>query len=354
MVPGLSFPTPRGWGVRGYFRRHASNRLCAGQLADMNISLLIGVGAGLASAVLYASAWTGTVLGLFVLFFLSPMPVAIAGLGWGYRSGALAAAVGCVAILLSGGLWSGVVYLIALGAPAAVFSYFALLNRTNPDGTVEWYPIGRIIMWASLWAAAISAAGMLTLGTDFASIKATMLEMLDKSLFANGAGPGGGAVTPEQKSTFASLMTAFMPWALATTWFTVAIMNVWAAGRVTVQSGMLTRPWPDLSSITLPPGMALGFGLAVIGMMAPDMAGLIASCFASALLFAFMLVGLGILHRLSRGYSIRPMILAVVYAGLLFMPPFANLIVAMIGLAEPFFRGRLPPGAGASGPPSGS
>ncbi len=320
----------------------------------MNTAILIGIGAGFASAVLYASAWTGTALGLFVLFFLSPMPVAIAGLGWGYRAGALAAAVGCIAILLSGGQWSGVIYLIALGAPAAVFSYFALLNRTDADGTVEWYPIGRIIMWASLWAGVTAAAGMLTLGTDFASVKATMVEMLDKSLFADGQGPGGGAVTPEQKSTFASLMTAFMPWALATTWFTVAMLNVWAAGRVTVQSGKLARPWPDLSSITLPPGMALGFGAAVLGMMAPDMPGLIASCFASALLFAFMLVGLGILHRLSRGYSIRPFILAFVYAGLLFMPPFSNLIVAMIGLAEPFFRGRLPPGAGPSGPSNGS
>ena len=320
----------------------------------MNTSLLIGIGAGLASAVLYASAWTGTVLGLFILFFMSPMPVAIAGFGWGWVCGALAAAVGCIAILFSGGPLSSVVYLVALGAPAAVFSYLALLNRTNPDGTIEWYPIGRIIMWASLWAGATAAAGMLTLGTDFASVKATMVEMLDKSLFVDGTGPGGAAVTAEQKSTFASLMTAFMPWALATTWFTVAILNVWAAGRVTIQSGKLPRPWPDLSSITLPPVMALGFGVAVLGMMMPDMPGLIASCFASALLFAFMLVGLGILHRLSRGYSLRPLMLAFVYAGLLFMPPFSNLIVAMIGLAEPYFRGRMPPGSGAAGPSDGS
>ncbi len=321
----------------------------------MNTALLIGIGAGLASAVLYASAWTGTVLGLFVLFFMSPMPVAIAGFGWGWAYGALAAAVGCIVILFSGGPWSGIVYLIALGAPGAVLSYLALLNRTNPDGTVEWYPVGRIIMWASLWAGVTAAAGLLTLGTDFAAVKATIVEMLDKSLFAEGTGPGGRTVTAEQKSTFAALMTAFMPWALATTWFTVAILNVWAAGRVTVKSGKLARPWPDLSSITLPPGMALGFGLAVIGTMMPDMAGLIASCFASALLFAFMLVGLGILHRLSRGYSIRPLMLAFVYAGLVFMPPFSNLIVAMIGLAEPYFRGRMPPGGGrAAGPADGS
>src|SRR5919108_118469 len=53
-----------GWG------RSPSNRQCAGQLVIMPFALLIGLGAGLASAVLFASASTGTILGLFVLFLL--------------------------------------------------------------------------------------------------------------------------------------------------------------------------------------------------------------------------------------------------------------------------------------------
>lgn len=310
----------------------------------MQIAALIGIGAGLASAMLYASAWTGTVLGLFVLFFLSPMPVAIAGLGWGWGAGTIAAAAGAVAVVVAGGIRSGLVYLIAIGAPAAVFSYFALLNRpADADGTVEWYPVGRIIAWATLWSALAATAALLSIGTDAETIRTALLDLLNKTFFAGNMGPGGTKLTPEQKANFAALMTAFLPWAFATTWFTVAMLNMWAAGHVTARSGRLARPWPELSHINLPPGMAIAFGIAVLGMMSSDMLGLVASCFASALLFAFMLVGLGIIHRYTRGYAIRPVLLTIVYAGLLFLPPFSNLLVAFVGLSEPLLRNRAPP-----------
>ncbi len=319
----------------------------------MQIAVIIGIGAGLASAVLYASAWTGTVLGLFVLFFLSPMPVAIAGFGWGSGSGTIAAAVGAVTVLASGGMRSGLVYLIAVGAPAAVFSYFAMLNRVrDDDGTLEWYPIGRIVAWATLWAALASCAGLLGIGSDAASIRAAIQELLEKSMLLEGMSQSGAKITPEQRAGFAALMTAFLPWAFATTWFMVAILNLWAAGHVILRSGRLMRPWPDLSAISLPPGMGLAFGAAAIGMMAGNMTALLASCFASALLFAFMLVGLGVLHRLTQGYAVRPLLLAIVYTGLMLLPPFSNLLVAMVGLSEPYLRGRIPPGAPPQPPPA--
>jgi hypothetical protein len=320
----------------------------------MQTAILIGIGAGLASAILFASAWTGTVLGLFVLFFMSPMPVAIAGLGWGWGAGTVAAASGAASIVAGGGVRSAVVYLAALGAPAAVLSYLALLNRpaeaAEGTGAVEWYPIGRMVAWATLWAGLVAAAGLLTIGSDFASVRAALLDMLEKTIFLDAGSAGGGKVTPEQKQAFAGLMTAFLPWAFATTWFTVAILNLWVAGHVTARSGRLIRPWPDLSTIVLPAAMPLGFGAAVIGMMLPDMPGLVSAAFASALLFAFMLVGLGILHRLTRGFAVRPFLLAAVYGGLIFLPPFSNLIVALVGVAEPFLRRRLPPPAGQQGP----
>ena len=108
-------------------------------------------------------------LGVLVLFFMSPLPVAIAGLGWGWAASVIAAAVGMAAVSVAGGGRSGLVYLTSLGAPAAIFSYFALLNRPvllgsdddAPDGeavtATEWYPIGRLVAWASLWAGLTTA-----------------------------------------------------------------------------------------------------------------------------------------------------------------------------------------------------
>lgn len=311
----------------------------------MQRSLLIAIGAGLASAALYASAWTGTALGIFVLLFLSPMPVGIAGLGWGWAAGAIATATGTAVVALAAGSRSGLVYLITMAGPAAVFSWLALLNRpvSGPDGeeAVEWYPIGRIVAWAALWAALATAAGLLSIGTDAAAIRTYMQELLERTRLLEGAGPGA-SVTEAQKQGFAGLMTAFMPWAIATTWFAVVMFNMWAAARVTLRSGMLIRPWPDFTVINLPPAMPIAFGLAALGTFASDMVGLIASGFASALVFAYMLVGLGMIHRFTRGYAIRPIALAIVYAALLFIPPFSNLLVAFLGLAEPMLRGRPP------------
>ena len=51
---------------------------------------LIGAGAGLVSAALFASAATATALA-GVLFYLAPLPICLAGLGWGWMAAAIAA-----------------------------------------------------------------------------------------------------------------------------------------------------------------------------------------------------------------------------------------------------------------------
>ena len=322
----------------------------------MPIAFIIGLGAGLASAALFASAWTGTALGVLVLFFLSPLPVAIAGLGWGWACGALAATVGMAIVAVAGGGRSGLVYLIALGAPAAVFSYFAMLNRSVPaDGSsrdggegsvvVEWYPVGRIVAWASLWAGLTAAVSMLSVATDVAMLRAVLLEVFEKSSLFDGLGQSGKKLTNEEKNAFVAVMTVFFPWAIATMWFAVATLNLWLAANITHRSGRLARPWPDLSALQLPPAMPLAFGIAILGTFASGMPGLVASGFASALMFAFMLAGLAILHRVSRGHSMRPMLLGLVYSSLMFLSPFSTLLIAMLGLAEPYLRRRIPPGA---------
>jgi hypothetical protein len=320
----------------------------------MQLAILIAIGAGLASAALYASASTGTLLGVFVLFFMSPMPVAIAGLGWGWASGSIAAAVGTIVAAIVGGPRGGIVYLVALGAPAAVFSYLALLNRqveleadagngqAQSAVATEWYPLGRLVAWASLWAGLVAAAALIAIAPDAAGVRAAMLELIEKSRLAEAMGTGGRPLNPQEKNAFVALMAALLPWAIATMWFTIAMLNLWLAGHVTRASGRLIRPWPDLSAISLPPAVPLAFGAAILGTFLADMPGMIASGFASALMFALMLLGLAIMHRITRATALRPAILGTVYAGLLFLQPVSTLLIAMIGLAEPFFRNRTP------------
>src|SRR5262249_27512107 len=62
----------------------------AGQLKMMQI-ILVGLGAGAAAALLFASVVSGSIAAIF-LFYLAPLPILIAALGWSHVAGLIAAA----------------------------------------------------------------------------------------------------------------------------------------------------------------------------------------------------------------------------------------------------------------------
>jgi hypothetical protein len=63
----------------------------AGQLKMMQV-VLVGLGAGAAAALLLASVVSGSIAAIF-LFYLAPLPILIAALGWSHIAGLIAAAL---------------------------------------------------------------------------------------------------------------------------------------------------------------------------------------------------------------------------------------------------------------------
>ena len=59
--------------------------------------VLIGLGAGVAAALLFASVVSGSFAAIF-LFYLAPLPILIAALGWSQWAGLIAAASAALAI----------------------------------------------------------------------------------------------------------------------------------------------------------------------------------------------------------------------------------------------------------------
>ncbi|MCL4768015.1 MAG: DUF2232 domain-containing protein [Hyphomicrobiaceae bacterium] len=306
----------------------------------MPFALLVGLGAGLVSALLFASASTGTLLGLLVLFFLTPLPVAIAGLGWGWASAATAAVAAPVLISALVAPRAAFFHFIALGLPTVALSYLSLLNRgvaVNGESKLEWYPVGRIVAIAALWAGVLATLALLTTATDVEGLRAALRETFDRVFVQQieAAQPGGQTLDEAEIAAFTDLMAVSFAPAVATMWMAVAMLNLWLAGLITRASGLLVRPWPELAALALPRQAQLAFAAAIALTFLPGYAGLIASGFASAFLFAFLLVGLAILHYVTRGMGSRGLILCAVYASLVFLNPFSGLAVATIGLAEP-------------------
>src|SRR5260221_13976669 len=69
----------------------------AGQLKMMQI-ILVGLGAGAAAALLFASVVSGSIAAIF-LFYLAPLPILIAALGWSHVAGLIAAAAATAALM---------------------------------------------------------------------------------------------------------------------------------------------------------------------------------------------------------------------------------------------------------------
>jgi hypothetical protein len=307
-------------------------------------TLLLAIASGIISAVVFASATTGPMLLRFVLFFLTPITLYLAGLGLGPAAAAIAVIIATLIILLLTNPVAALVFAVSAGMPAAMTTRLALLGRKSDDGPnapMEWYPIGRIIAAAAFFAGLFAALALTQMGGDTAALSKAMhdaVEAFAKTELAQI--PGSVPLKPEQIDNMTNSALALLPSSLAALSMVMTLLNLWLAGRITLASGRLTRPWPDVSAFMLPSSAIFALLAALALSFAGGMPGLIAGGFAGAYTMAFALVGLAVAHALTRGSPWRNFILAATYAGLLFLTPGAALILALGGLAETIFHYR--------------
>lgn len=298
------------------------------------------------AAVAFASATTGPFLARFILIFITPLPLALAGLGWGPTSAITAGAVGTALV----GLWAGgtvaLAFAVSQVVPMVILTYLALLARplaiegAGPPA-LEWYPPGRLVIWSALLAAALSVAWLLLFGADLATLKQSLAEYFRTAVKDKMATlPDGTQLSDADFQSMAEVMVALFPLALAISWITGLLFNLWLAGRITLASGQLVRPWPDLSVIDYPKGSALIFAAALVGTMIDGVPGQVAKAFAGSFFIAFVLLGLAVIHYTTRGQPWRPFALWGLYITLVFLSAWVAVVIALIGLSEPIFRWR--------------
>ena len=94
---------------------------------------LIGIGAGAAAALLFASVTSGAWLSI-PLFYLAPLPIMIAGLGWSHWAALIAALAGALALGIAFGPVFFFTFLAGAGLPAWWLGYLAMLARPVGNG----------------------------------------------------------------------------------------------------------------------------------------------------------------------------------------------------------------------------
>jgi hypothetical protein len=310
---------------------------------------LVGIGAGAAAALLFASVASGSILATF-LFYLAPLPIMIAALGFSHWAGLIAAIGAASALGAVLGYYFFAAFLVGVGMPAWWLGYLALLARPTTPGDVEWYPIGRLALWAAILGTLVVLIAIPNFGTDKESVQSGLRSAFERALSLPEPAGGTRPATNADTERLVDLLVTAIPPAAAVLATLLNIVNLWLAGRIVRVSGRLRRPWPDLSTLSLPPAAPWLLAGAVAGSFLPDLLGLLCGVFAASLLIVFAVLGFAVLHAITRGISQRGLALAGAYAAVLvFGWPVIGM--ALLGLAEATFdiRSRA---ARKGGPPS--
>jgi hypothetical protein len=309
--------------------------------------LLIAIAAGSASALMFASIVSGAPISL-LLFYLAPLPLMVAGIGWGPLSatvGGIAAAIGLGALF---GLPYCIAFVLAVALPAWWLGHLALLGRPIAAGaapsddaaSLEWYPVGRILLWVVVSATITTTATLLTLGSDAPTITGTIRAALTSFMES-------AEITPSQRGIDALVKIA--PAAAAIVAMMTLTLNLWLAAKIAATSGRLHRPWPELRNIALPPMTLAILCVAVAFCFTGGLLAIVAQIVTAALMMVYALIGFAVLHTVTLALKSRVLWLSCTYT-IVIVFGWPMLAMTALGLADAVFdirqrywRSRPPP-----------
>jgi hypothetical protein len=314
--------------------------------------LFVAVGAGAAAALLFASIVSGSLLA-FLLFYLAPLPILIAALGWSHLAGLVAAISAAAALGLVFGPMFSLAFMIGIGLPAWWLGYLALLARPGDQG-LEWYPVGRLVVWTALLGTLIAAIGVLNIGTDADSFHAALKNGFESILRLQTRTPADAPLQiPGVKdvNAFLDLLVLTMPPAFAVLATLTSVVNLWLAGKIVKVSGRLKRPWPNIPDMRFPAFAGILLAAAIILSFFSGLLGIVGGILAACLLMAYAVLGFAVLHAITRDVAGRALMLAGVYAAILLVTGWPILLMTLLGLADTALdiRGRM---ARKRGPPT--
>ena len=306
--------------------------------------VVIALAAGCASALMFASIVSGALISL-LLFYLAPLPLMVAAIGWGPLSatiGGIGAAIGLGAIF---GIPYCIAFVVMVALPAWWLGHLALLGRPLTGGVssgnggspvtpdLEWYPVGRILLWITGFAALTTMAALLTLGTDAGAITGTLRRGLVRIVGS------GDAVSAGEIEQFITALVTIAPAAAAIFAMLTLTLNLWLAAKITATSGRLHRPWPDLKSTALPPATLAILFVAIACCFAGGLPAILALIVATALVMAYAFTGFAVLHTLTLDLKNRLLWLSCAYTVVIVFS-WPVLVIAALGLADAVFGFR--------------
>jgi hypothetical protein len=322
----------------------------------MMMILLVAAAAGCASALMFASIVSGAVVSL-LLFYLAPLPLMVASMGWGSTCAAIGGALAGASLGHMFGPPYSAAFVLAVALPAWWLGRLILLGRPAADAPpqatqrpaaattpVDWYPLGRILIWIACFASLTTAAVLLTLGSDASTITDTLRRGLMRIVAAQ------DAASRDRASELVDAFVAIVPAGAATIAMMTLTLNLWLAAKVTATSGLLPRPWPDIKATTLPPMALVATALAIPLCFVGGLPAMLAQIVTACLMIMYALMGFAVLHTITQALQNRALWLGSAYAVVLlffFWPIIAVISIgiadAVLGIRQRYLHRHMPP-----------
>lgn len=328
----------------------------------------VGLIAGLASAVLYAAASGGASIAL-VLAYVAPLPIFVAGLGWGMAAALVGGLAGLVTIAAAGGISSAVVYFGVAALGPLWLTRLALMSRpvggrgpaaearaarareahhrAVAEGTrdgpppppeaprLEWYPAGRLIVWATLIAASMLTLTILSMAAADGGIRGAVVQMINTGIVDTGELrrllDAQGLDIPAQE--FLQAVAALVPAMAASMWLVMTMLNMLLAQLIVDRSGRALRPTPDPGAISYPQIFNIAFPVALVMGFLPGEMGYAAASVSAVLFVPYFLLGLAVIHAISRGWQARTLVLVLLYVSIVLFG-WVILLVGILGVVD--------------------
>ena len=299
----------------------------------MIATISIALAAGLASALMFASITSGEAISL-LLVNLAPLPLMVVGLVWGPLGAAVGGATATVVIASLFGLPYCGVFAVVNALPAWWLAHLVLLARpredtpaAGPDVVLEWYPVGRILLWIVIFATIITTTTLLMMGSDAATIHNTIHRGWGDLFESSGLALNDSTL---------DALVVIAPIGAEMAVVAMLTLNLWLAAKIAATSGRLHRPWPDLKRTALPAVTVAALVVAAACCFSGGLPSILAQIATAGLSMAYAMAGFAVLHTLTLAMKSRALWLGCVYAVVAGFA-WALLAVALLGIADAVF-----------------
>jgi hypothetical protein len=195
---------------------------------------------------------------------------------------------------------------------------------------MEWYPVGRILLWIAGFAALTTMGALLTLGQDAPTITAALRSGL---LQVIGASEPAALGDIELKIDMA---VSIAPAAAGIVAMLTLLLNLWLAAKITAISGRLHRPWPELKNADLPSMTLAALCAAIAFCFTGGLPAMLAEIVTALLMTAYALAGFAVLHTLTMTLKARAIWLCCAYAAVMAIG-WPILAMVALGIADSIF-----------------